>query len=62
MVIGEHIKDGDMEINPTKKKELTNIRTHAADEKILLIPHRNFTIEEAISYIRGIFNKHIVIF
>lgn len=36
MVIGECLKEGDMELNPTKAKELTNIRTKAADEKILL--------------------------
>lgn len=42
-----------MELNPTKAKELTNIRTKAADEKILLQPYRNFSVEEAVSYIRG---------
>lgn len=36
MVIGESFKEGDMELNPTKTKELTNIRTKATDEKIII--------------------------
>jgi len=37
MVIGEHIKDGDMDLNPTKEKKITNIRSSGADEKIVLV-------------------------
>lgn len=55
MVIGEHLKENDVELNPTKTKQLTNIRTHAHDENIVLMPYRKFTIEEAVSYIRGIY-------
>ena len=54
MVIGEHLKENDVELNPTKAKQLTNIRTKSHDEQIVLVPARKFTIEEAVSYIRGI--------
>ena len=53
LVIGENIKEGDMEVNPTKEKKLTNIRTHSHDEKIHLIPARMMSIEEAICYVRS---------
>ena len=53
MVIGECIKDADVEVNPVKEKQLTNIRTHEKDEKVRLLPPREFSIEEAITYIRG---------
>ena len=49
MVIGEHIKEQDNELNPAKEKKLTNIRTVIADEAIKLIPPRLFTLEEAIA-------------
>ena len=52
MVIGESSKDQDWDVNPVKLKELTNIRTHEKDEKIRLMPPREFNIEEAITYIR----------
>jgi GTP-binding protein len=53
MVIGEHNKDEDIELNPTKEKKLTNIRSTGSEEKIILAPPRIFTLEEAISYVRG---------
>jgi GTP-binding protein len=53
MIIGESGKELDWDVNPTKLKELTNIRTHEKDEKVRLIPPREFSIEEAICYIRG---------
>ena len=53
MVIGECNKDHDQEVNITRAKQLTNIRTHEHDEKIVLIPARQFSVEEAVSYIRG---------
>ncbi|EAR82153.2 elongation factor Tu GTP-binding domain protein (macronuclear) [Tetrahymena thermophila SB210] len=51
-VIGENQKESEVELNPTKKKELNNIRTKSHEEKIVLQPHRVFSIEEAICYIR----------
>jgi len=53
MVIGEHNKEDDIELNPTKEKKLTNIRAAGSDEKIILAPPRIFSLEEAISYVRG---------
>lgn len=52
LVIGESMKETDVEVNPTKEKKLTNVRTHEKDEKINLIPPRIMGIEEAICYIR----------
>lgn len=42
-----------MELNPTKEKKVTNIRTTAAEEKITLQPPRVMSLEESISYCRG---------
>lgn len=53
MVIGEHLKDEDIELNPTKEKKLTNVRSVGSEEKIVLSPPRIFTLEDAISYVRG---------
>lgn len=54
MVIGESSKGSqDVEVNPTKAKKFTNIRTHAVDEAIRLTPPKEFSIEELISYVRG---------
>ena len=51
MIIGEHNKEGDLEVNPMKGKKLTNIRASGNDESIrLTTPHR-LTLEQAISYI-----------
>jgi len=51
MIIGEHNRNGDLDINPVKSKKLTNIRTHAHDENIKLAPIRQFSLEEALSYV-----------
>jgi GTP-binding protein len=51
MIIGESSRDMDIDVNPVKGKQLTNIRTHSKDELIRLSPPRTFTLESAISYI-----------
>jgi len=48
MVIGENARPGDMDVNPTREKQKTNIRTHAADEAIRLVPPRQLSLEQAI--------------
>lgn len=53
MIIGEASRPEHMVVNPTKAKELTNIRTHASDEAIKLKPPRLFTLELAIEWISG---------
>ncbi len=52
MIIGEHTKSNDLEVNPTKSKQLTNIRAAGKDEAIDLIPPRKLTLEQGLSYIQ----------
>jgi GTP-binding protein len=51
MIVGENSRSGDMEVNATKEKKLTNIRTHAHDEALRLTPPRPLTLEAAIEFI-----------
>jgi GTP-binding protein len=51
MIIGEHSRENDLEVNPLKGKQLTNIRTTSKDEAVRLTPPRRMTLEQAISYI-----------
>ncbi len=51
MIIGEHTRDNDLEVNPIKGKQLTNIRTTSKDEAVRLTPPRKITLEYAMSYI-----------
>ncbi|MGP1283881.1 MAG: translational GTPase TypA [Parasphingopyxis sp.] len=52
MVIGENAKPQDLEVNPTKTKQLTNIRSSGKDDAIRLTPPRRMTLEQAIAYIQ----------
>ena len=52
MIIGEHSKENDLEVNPVRGKELTNVRSVTADEKLFLAPPRKISLEEALSYIQ----------
>ena len=51
MIIGEHSRDNDLEVNPLKGKKLTNVRASGTDEAVRLTPHTQFSLEEAIAYI-----------
>src|SRR5205814_1793005 len=51
MVVGENARGGDMDVNPSKEKKLTNMRTTASDEMIILEPPRQVTLELALEYI-----------
>jgi GTP-binding protein len=51
MIIGEHNRGSDLEVNPLKAKQLTNIRTTSKDEAIRLTPPRAMSLEKAIAYI-----------
>jgi GTP-binding protein len=51
MIIGENAKPDDLEVNPMKAKQLTNIRSSGKDESIRLTPPRRMTLEQAIAYI-----------
>jgi GTP-binding protein len=51
MIIGENSRDNDLDVNPMKAKQLTNIRTHAKDEALRLTPIVPLTLEQSIAYI-----------
>jgi GTP-binding protein len=51
MIIGQHTRDNDLEVNPLKGKQLTNIRTTSKDEAVRLTPPILMTLEQAIAYI-----------
>jgi GTP-binding protein len=53
MIIGEHSRDNDLDVNPLKEKQLTNIRTTSKDEAIRLTTVQAMTLEQAIAYIEA---------
>ena len=53
MIVGENSRVGDMSVNPTKEKKLTNVRAAGSDDNILLKPPREMTREMALEYIEG---------
>jgi len=51
MIIGQHSKDNDLDVNPCKGKKLTNVRASGTDDAIKLTPPRNLTLEQALEFI-----------
>jgi GTP-binding protein len=51
MILGEHSRDSDLDVNPIKEKKLTNIRAAGKDDAMLLTPPRRMSLEQAIAYI-----------
>jgi GTP-binding protein len=51
MIVGENSREGDMVVNPTKEKKLTNMRASGSDRNILLKPPRELSLEMALEYI-----------
>ena len=51
MIVGQHTRDNDLEVNVLKGKKLTNIRTHSKDEAVRLTPPIRMTLEKALAYI-----------
>jgi GTP-binding protein len=51
-VVGEHCRAGDLVVNVTRSKKLTNMRASGSDEKVKLIPPVRFSLEEALEYIQ----------
>lgn len=51
MIVGEHSKSNDLEVNVCREKKLTNIRASGADEKLILVPPVQMTLEKAIEWI-----------
>ena len=52
MIIGEHNRGQDINVNPCKEKKLTNMRASGKDEHVILSPIKLVTLEQAISFIR----------
>ncbi|MDI2090976.1 translational GTPase TypA [Commensalibacter oyaizuii] len=51
MILGEHSRENDLDVNPVREKKLTNIRAAGKDEALLLTPPRKMSLEQAIAYI-----------
>ncbi|HEX8002311.1 MAG TPA: translational GTPase TypA [Mycobacteriales bacterium] len=52
MIVGENSRSDDMDVNPTKEKKLTNMRSSTGDVLIPLIPHRQLSLEQALEFCR----------
>jgi GTP-binding protein len=52
MIVGENSRADDMDVNPTKEKKLTNMRSSTGDELVRLSPHRQLSLEQALEFCR----------
>jgi GTP-binding protein len=52
MIVGEHNRENDLNVNPTKEKKLTNMRAAGSDENVLLTPVQPMSLERAIMFIK----------
>ena len=52
MIVGEHNRDNDIDVNPTKEKKLTNLRAAGKDENAILTPVKKMTLEHALHFVR----------
>jgi GTP-binding protein len=52
MIVGENVRSEDMDVNPTKEKKLTNMRSSTSDELVRLIPHKVMSLEQSLEFIR----------
>ena len=52
MIVGEHNRDNDIDVNPTKEKKLTNLRGAGKDENVILAPVKKMTLEHALHFVR----------
>ena len=50
-IVGLHSRNNDLPVNPTKAKQLTNIRAAGTDENLILVPHIKHTLEQALEFI-----------
>ncbi len=53
MIVGENSRADDMDVNPTKEKKLTNMRSSTGDELVRLVPHRLLSLEQALEFCRA---------
>ncbi|MEA2435213.1 MAG: GTP-binding protein [Actinomycetota bacterium] len=52
MIVGENARADDMDVNPTKEKKLTNMRSSTSEELVRLIPHKQMSLEQALEFIK----------
>ena len=52
MIVGENARPVDLDVNITKEKKLTNIRSSTAEETVHLVPPRTFSLEQALEFLR----------
>ena len=52
MIVGENVRSDDMDVNPTRERKLTNMRSSTAEELVRLIPHLHLSLEQALEFIR----------
>ncbi|HZE49782.1 MAG TPA: EF-Tu/IF-2/RF-3 family GTPase, partial [Jatrophihabitantaceae bacterium] len=52
MIVGENARSDDMDVNPTREKKLSNVRSSTGDELVRLIPHRQLSLEQALEFCR----------
>jgi GTP-binding protein len=52
MIVGENARPKDLDVNITKEKKLTNMRSASADELVHLVPPRLFSLEQALEFLR----------
>jgi GTP-binding protein len=52
MIVGENARPEDMDVNPTKERKLTNMRSSTGEELVRLIPHRQLSLEQALEFCR----------
>ena len=57
MIIGEHSRDNDIDVNPVRAKQLTNMRASGREDLVRLTPPEVMSLEKMISYIQGNFNS-----
>ncbi|MFH1643650.1 MAG: translational GTPase TypA [bacterium] len=53
MIVGEHSRNNDLDVNPTKKKKLTNMRASGSDDAVKLAPPKTMTLEESMEWINS---------
>jgi GTP-binding protein len=51
MIVGEHSRDNDLDVNVVREKHMTNMRASSADEAVRLVPYKNLNLEQAIEFI-----------
>ena len=53
MIVGENARSDDMDVNPTKEKKLTNMRSSTGDELVRLVPKRELSLDQALEFLRA---------